>query len=300
MAFSKTSSSSKADMLSQILAFAIANAGFADQGNVPTGTSPNIYTMYRLSKGGVYYNFRVVDTYIQFRMSTTLLSTWPDATNSARYDSMMSTQTYPGPYPNLYLYTDGVVVGVCVELTNQIFNHMAFGKITITDTLDGGEFMTGGYYAYSPYGLFAPNNGNKPPFFYGATSGFSPCDFMLTRQASPTGDYRDYSGFGYQDEGRMVNGNVSTGINQVMLLRTPNMATQRNILFNNYMLRWNPENSLYQVIGHVPNIRGLSVQNLDPAEIIYTDWQCFPLAQMNGDGVNAVNSQFYGIAYKRA
>lgn len=322
MTFQVSTAASMADISSQIAAFAVANAGFVDNGDITV----NGQQIKRLSKGGIYYYFgpfaisRGYSVYnLVYKLGLALLPVFPFMDASVNPNGIcqgqmefgyMSGFAFAGPYPNLYLFTEGTCVHACVELTNGIFNHFSFGKITKTDTFTGGEYMTAGNYNganSTPLQWYPPNSSqNVTPFnSFSGGAGQGGSGYVLRRPpAGAFNDQRDFAPFGgvqgyYDGTLQGARGSIAEGINDRLLRDSPNQGTLRSVMLNNYIFLYDPVSKLYRSAGYIPNMRAINMQSLDLAEVIYTDWQVFPVTQRNGSSSNAPNSVEMGIAYQR-
>lgn len=314
MAFQQTTATNQDDVCAQIAAFAVANAGFTNNGTIVVSTK----NIQRLSKGGTYFYFGnnnagnggATASLVRYRMAYNLAATMPTSTTSQEFDAYWGFYTFPGPYTNLFLFTEGTVVHCAVELTNGIWTHMSFGHMTKTDaTIDGGAFMTASIYAYISGSIWqAPTsyqNGNVPMWLYWANGNLNrpsfPSGYMLHRRAVPFNDYRDFAEMGVVRNGIgcFPNAAINSAYND-LVNRTPNVGTNRSIMFTNYVALHDSVSGLQKLAGYIPGMRVLNMRNIDEKEIIYTDWQVFPFSQRNGNNVNAVNTSDWAYAYKRA
>lgn len=322
MAFQLSTAASLADVCAQIATFAVANAGFTDAGNITDGGQ----VVKRLVKGGIYYYFgqhtvsrgAASPNNIRFTMAFNAQAIFPlggvfAAANiqpTPEVTSYMSAQAFPGPYPSLFLYTEGTCVHAVVELTNGVYNHFSFGKITKTDTFVGGEYMTAGDYTNLTSGFYGPLNTASNGAFFNATTSNGSTTYMLKQPPGLTlNDQRAFAPFGiltsYIAQGgnpvirQGARGSVTQGVNERLLRDSPNQGTQRSVMFNNYIFHYDDVSLLYRCSGYIPNMRVLTIRSLDLAQVIYTDWQVFPISQRNGASLSIPNSIEMGVAYKR-
>lgn len=306
MAFSQTTASSLEDAVSQLVAFAVANAGFTNQGTTVVGS----VTHYRISKGGIYWTLwgELVSGWnrIRGRMSYSIASGVAPTSSNGQYDATsMSAWAFPGPYPTLYLYTEGTCVFMVLEITNGIFNHFAIGNITKTETFTGGEFVSGGHYEYrTPSLTYVLSNAYTGPPFAGSTGGHyrtTALAYVRTIRAggSVNGNYTDFAPFGRNIDNQLARGCGLNSIQTPLMEDSPNEATMRTPLYPNYVHIWDPVTRLYYASGYVPGMRLVPMKAVDPGEIIFTDWQVFPFTQKEGDGRACPVSGNWGLAYQR-
>lgn len=307
MAYSQTTASSSADVISQFCTFAIANAGFADAGTVTIGSR----TLRRISKGGIYWHFIPFATGngIKAYMAYSAQSS-EDAVSSAGqgYSTYCSCWAFPGPYPTLYMYAHSGCVHVAIELTNGIFNHLSFGNITKTDTFTGGEYLTGGSYQNtysSPAQYYSVGSSQQAAVFAGQSQGYSYSNgFGYMRAVKPAGPYnnsQDFAPIGASSDYALRC--AFSAVNSMLerLLRdSPNTATLRTPLFPMYVSLFDSASGLYRLSGYVPGVRVCGNKYVDPAEIVLTNWQCFPLTQKDASALICAPCGNYGLAYQRA
>lgn len=306
MAYSLTTASNLDDVCAQIKAFAIANAGFADAGSATVSGK----TLYRLSKGGIVWHFiqytsgNNIGCYMAYSNQSSL-----NAVSSAGQDlnTYMSAFAFPGPYPNLYLYTEGTCVHAVLELTTGIFNHISFGDITKTETFTGGQYLTAGYYPGtfgSPAQYYDVTSPYQNPTFVGNFHGYNGTHGQSFVRAVPASgalnDYRDFARAGVAANSQKAGFSGPDGMLTNLLRDSPNNATLRTPLFPMYVSLLEPVSGLLRMSGYIPGVRVIPNEMVDPASIILTDWQCFPHTQKNASTLIVAPCGNYGLAYKRA
>ena len=89
------------------------------------------------------------------------------------------------------------------------------------------------------------------------------------------------------------------GILERLYRDSPNNATLRTPLFPLYVFIRDPVSGLFRMSGTLPGVRFASISVVDPAEVILSDWQCFPLSQKFGNRVACPGTGKRGLAYKR-
>lgn len=340
MAFSQTAATSLTDVITQIMAYAVSNAGFANAGSVVLPTynfsAAGGETMYRLSKGGLYWNFivttnanqQVIKNFITGFMSNQLLTIYPtsdtaptQAQSRPPKDSVFSAWGFSGPYTALHMYTEGTCVHAVLEITAGIYNHISLGEITKLDTFTGGQYLHMGSYQrvqsrynttlqineYFPEDAINPSNspmwGGSPIDSGLAAAGTQSGPVNYIYHVLPNtsyGDQRDFAGFEAQQNNLRKASGVTCGFILDTLLRdSPNTATLRTIMFPEYIFILNYASQTYNMAGYVPGVKVVSMRGLEGKDLIYTDYQVFPLTQKNGSNVFASNSGNFGLAYRR-
>lgn len=316
MAYSESTSVADRDAFIQALVnFAVANAGFTDQGS----TFDDPYTIYHISKGSIYWNF-VADLYI---------STWDDIpavscrmtfakilTRSAFTSTGTAGQVYAtlmcvyhtGPFEKYYLYTDGVAVHCALQIYNGVFSHISFGNVTKFGTWTGGEFLTanGCHLTYSGH-TFQPWDASSNGIQFDGGN----CTLQNKRVtgyvrhliAAPTSDRYEFARLGAvteydqkcimtAQEGMMkefMDTCGSIGFN----LRAPLLPV--------YVRTYDTVTARWWLIGYVSGARLVSIEYISPEAIMENEWIAFPMIQLivGGDTALAPRSGYWGVAYKR-
>lgn len=177
MAFTtKSSITTTIEFLVDLVAYAVANAGFADEGSISiTDSGGNSQTMYRISKTvdtvKMYYYFHYSvdpeashsDTAYRMKMMKVLPTdankelTSVDGqyrtTNLGLYDQ---TPTFTG----YSFFTDGQGFFATLEVSTGVFCHMAFGNITKNATFTGGAYLAANNFGRSGnwYNILSASN----------------------------------------------------------------------------------------------------------------------------------------------
>lgn len=309
MAYSVTSASSIDDVVSQIVAFAVAQAGFTNEGVVNlTGVN-----RYRISKGGIYWTIRSNNfggkQHITGRMSYSINGTSDPTNTNGQYNwTVTSLWGFPGPFPNLYLFTEGTCVHAVIELTTGVFNHFSIGVIEKSDTFTGGEYVVGSLMDNQDWDGTKNVYSNIDSSYSSSlmSGGFNSKvsnQYHSYIRNIPTGgasnNESDFAPFAYSRNSQHAYGTTWNGIVQPLFDRTPNTATLRSITLPAYVQFYDFVNGLVQLGGNVPGMRIINLGYLDPGEIILNNWQVFPFVSKYGDRVSYPVTGMYGLAYKR-
>lgn len=316
MAFSQTTAATIEDVIGAICSYAIANAGFTDAGS----TVVNTVTHRRISKGGIYWTFWKDGTSsltryrIACRMSYSIAPTVEPTTLNGQYDrSFCSFYNFQGPFPNVYLFSEGSCVHCVVELTTGAFTHLSLGQITKTETFVGGEYFGGVYqenltgspqqYSFggTNYGsLFSGDNSRGTN--YGGASFEAGAIRDLAGKAAYN-DYRDFPAMGgtnlYPTDYRASNGSMLYGMTHEIFRDAPNVATLRSPILPMYIFLRDPTSGLKRMSGYIPNVRLCPMKYLDNGETILNDWQVFPLVAKESDRYSYPTSGNWGVAYRK-
>lgn len=310
-----TSVANRAAFITAFINFAVANAGFADEGTTVDGSD----TIYHISKGSIFWNFyehtitgqangTIYEIKCKMSFAKILTVTAFESTTTAgqRYPTQMILNGNVGPYVKYFLYTDGNAVHCCLQIYTSIFSHLSFGNIIKSGVWTGGEYVTahgGGWPSASVYSDFDVVLNSI--YFDGgthSTSGNNESGYIRYIVGSPVSDKGDFARIGATtvDNQRCYAG-ITHDIYKVLVedcgpisvnIRAPlysipiqilEYATSRNI-----------------VAGHVPYVRVMSIKEIPPATIVENDWIVFPVSQRTGgDNTLASLSFDWGIAYKR-
>ena len=152
------------EFLEAIMAFAVANAGFTRETNIPisdgSNTADTLYALRRNTDGQLWWGFRVQtnngetlfpNSTIRSRLMTvrpTVANFNPSNSgvvlpNGARRVLAVGAFNLAPPFTGYTLYSDGNNVFAILEIRAGIFTHLAFGNITKAISFQGGEYVSG-------------------------------------------------------------------------------------------------------------------------------------------------------------
>jgi hypothetical protein len=311
------------DLLQDLVDWAVANAGFADEGNAaPPGGATTTY-MYRLSKGGMYWYFfgskqtigGADDGYIAFRAQTALPTNTNYADTSVGPNQITRAQlwrTVTGPYTAYNFFTDGSCVHAVIETTANVFSHLSFGKVTKFGTWTGGEYTTAWYstnWTASGAVGYEFQSGTVP--FEGGNNSSSYQGHVYYPYGA-LGDYRDWAPIRSSESNNqfarfMTVGSLSDsyGIyNQVLagplFWCEANSVNQRAVMIPQYlMLHEETLNGLF-LAGYADHVKFLNMEVITPKDIVEVEWEVFPIIQKYGDKTVAPITENIALAYRRA
>lgn len=297
MAYQTGVTSSRDDLISTLVSFLAAN-GF--QAGPQWGVGSDNY--YSVKKGDVYYNIQVPvaqNGYIylntglsagEFNLTGQVLA----SPYNCRVDNL------GGPHVGYHFFTDGFGVNVAVEIVTNVFVHFNFGELQKNGDFVGGQYVTGtsvGSYAAGWPNMF---NGYNTTTFETSNVGTS-----VTNYSAGHGHVRTPVGGPTASLGRSVQASRtwSTGLagnaGRPLVQASPNAFNGRSVLVPiNIVQGSSGDTGPYYQLGTVGNARFLNIANLNPKEMVNTDWMVFPLSQKNGPGTTYINSENYGIAYR--
>ena len=325
MPFSSGVSSSLDDFLSQLVSFAVANAGFANEGAVTSSVGSGSRTVQRLLKGGVRWWFTrsTTSTNINASMSYSAfasganISTAPTTSVADAQSAWthMNTWAFTGPYVGHYFFTDGTCVHAVLEVASGVFNHISFGNVSKFGTWTGGEYLTGGYYTFTTttggittYGNAFGINYHSRPFNDESDANAITTGRTMVRLANTaaSADFQGVRGVSLDSHSMFVgvaqNSGQDIGSMYTRLLRdAPNETTARTPLFPGFFRRYDSASGLYRLAGTIPYAAFMKMSaDMNAKDIINTDWQVFPITmRTGGDATLAAPSNEYALAYRR-
>lgn len=314
MAFSESTAVADRDAFIQaIIAFAVANAGFTDQGHTIDGTNK----IYHISKGSIYWNF-VEDSYyfntthyaILSRMSfakiTTFVAFEANTTAGQRYPTRMIVYRSTGPYTKYFLYTDGNAVHCVLQIYTGVYSHISFGNMNIYGSWTGGEYLTAmGCYYYSSGYITWDYSRNGILFdggIHNISSSVYPTGYVRYIIGTPANDQTDFARLGSitqnSQQCRMV---TATGIVKTLIEDcSPLGFNMRSPIFPIYVRMRENATGRFILSGHITYARVVNVSLLAPEVVAENDWIVFPMTQRTGgDTALAPISDNWGVAYKR-
>lgn len=331
MAFETGTATDLDDLLTKMVAFAVAQAGFTEITKI-TGTGEQS-DMYILQKGSIYWWFLGDSTtvtdygtngWVDMRMmnTTPTLGNRTSTSYAQQYNSRAQLwNRYDGPYTNYFFYTNGNSVNVVIEVTPLVFTHWSFGVMDKFGTWTGGEFITSSYLHWqtgwnqtndewtggiSSYGAIPFNQGN-------ISSGTNKGTGFVYFPQSSMGDYRDWAPIGstvtssqraYSVCPHEVPGtsyDIFHEPMEILIYCSPNSFNGRAALFPTYFFLLQASTSTrYAMLGHVDNVKILNMLSIDPKETIELEWDVYPIFQKAGDPAVAAVTGNVALAYKRA
>lgn len=325
-------------LLQDVVAFAVANAGFTEMTKITTGLpAGNTTDMYILEKNGIYWYFIGMQradadfgTYgeIDCRMMLTMptVANMETQTDGAYRKSRVALLNRPsGPYTNYWLYSaTGDSVSLALEITPGIFTHMSFGTVNKFGTWTGGEFLTGEMFymtaAYSAASGFqdywaVPGGYGQMSFCTGYHYSYSTLGFFgyVYHPVNSYGDHRDFAAIAggaisssapwfnqrARFQGCYTDASAGDSLIQVLMQRSPNAFNERTALFPTYLTLYDEVSQRYILAGHVEGVRHARIDLLTPKETIEVEWDVYPHSQKTGDQLVAPISGNFGLAYRR-
>ena len=315
-------------LLEDLVSFAVANAGFTDEGAISSG-APGHTDLFRISKGGMYWWFNgttaSISGYgtigvIQCRMGKFLptVATMFTAGDAQQYYCEMTTWSVTtGPYIAANMFSDGTNVFLALETLSGVYSHLAFGKITKFGSWTGGEYLTAHCQRY--YNVTSGwSEVTQANFLFEAGTG-NPItqSQVIYYPINSYGDYRDYwrvgNAFSADSERnhkmqvlpytRLTDSFTSYYtrycINGAIQWASPCNIGGRAPIGPMYVQVPEPIVNAYYTIGLIENVGVVRVDNLNAGDIVDVDWQVFPAVRKSGDDFTSPITQGVGYAFKR-
>lgn len=313
MSYSTGVPSSTTNLIASLINFLVSDGGFT-LGNTWTFTSANSnpdgggtfsnYTARALSRDGQYVTLFWKTTspdYLHLNSCTNNpTSGLPNQQTGAASNSMpIELGTAPLRY---HFFSNGNSVNAAVEWLGGVYQHINIGVITKYGAFTGGLYVSGSFWSRNdPNG---PNYRNWDTSYH-----IRPFDGLSSLNTGTNGHVRvDYLG---QSVALFSNanlaGNVCVGLqlfSRFMIDRSPNAYNGRAVLAPIEILLGLEDLSIpshHKPLGRVDNVAYINITNLNPLDVILTDWMVFPLSAKNSGGTVAsgyINSGNYGIAYR--
>ena len=223
-----------------------------------------------------------------------------------------------GPFTNTWFFADAFTCQMIVEVAANVFTHLGLGTVEKYGTWTGGEFISGCYNNYygsttgwtttqaqTPY-----DAGQSPSDKYcavhnpidGTTD--SEADYAVTRSSVQNNQrarftipyHMNYTASQYTtfDSNCMISR---------LLLNSPNAFNNRATLCPTYLRLWDAAADSYELAGHVPGVRCLNIESIEPKAVVDRDgseeWVVFPIISKFGDPMAYPVTGNVGIAYYR-
>ena len=316
-------------MLSDLIDFAVAEAGFTNEGKVSAIGGNIITDFYRISKNGIYWWFlgstftvspfpSTVAT-IQCRMMLTLPTLANRSTLSLGQDTTCEMNTWTvtnGPFIASNMFTDGTSVFMVVETLSGVFTHLAFGEVTKFGTWSGGQYLTAqSHRSYSTtvgwslvssasyvFDAESSDTVRAGAVYFPINSNGNNTDFVMecANFTSFTERSCKFASIGDDDLDDIASGyRQLEGLSGILLWATPNSVNNRAPIIPVYLTIREPATNNVIVAGHVPNVGVIRVDNIQPREIVDVEWQVYPHVRKAGADFVAPITGRTGMAYKR-
>lgn len=334
MAFLENSAANPTDLLEEFVNFAVTHCGFTRLPNLTVAgyTTP----IFVLSKGGLYWwlgaisaSFANYGTYgeITGRMMLVAPTTTNLTTNALGqyYRTRISLfNRATGPYVKHRFYTDGNELYCVLEITPGAYTHFGIGKIPTAGPWAGGQFLVGSWAYINQYSAtygwpaistmvsnssvpFCANSRHR--YLYDA-SGYNHI-YNPNQNLGNSGDFAVILKGSYSDaninknhcQGSVPYGEVTGFLGASLAASAKNTFNQRNVINGNLIYmndnRAADTTARYFVFGAPAVLRPISMDGLNPKDIVEVTWDTYPIFLKGGDNKGYPDSGNYGIAYNR-
>lgn len=310
MAYATGVSTTLNDLLTAVFNFAVANSGFTVGPSWSYTLGGVTYDVRSLVKNGINYNFGIPRTgEIWLGMNTT---PGPVVTSAAQVAqplacaSNAAVRNSGGPHVGYHLFGDSYCVCVAVEIVTNVFIHFSFGEIVKNGTWDGGQYVMGHAAGGAQYWNTILSAQHVFPFINHGDIGVGGnpqaavgVNHMRTSTNGPI------AGLHYTP-GSTVNSYAATTASAgncglPLLTASPNTFNGRSPLVPVHVVQGSSGgvNGPYYQMGSCSIARLVNIRDLNPKEIVNSDWMVFPVSQKNGPNTTYISSGNYGIAYKQ-
>ena len=308
MAYQTGPSASPVDLMAALAAF-IAPHGFVAQ----TPWTNGAYTIQSFLKNGVYYNFQYNVSELNLSTSLAISGSGLITAQSGALNVLMKIKQIVGPHIGYHYFTDGKAVHCVVEIVTGVFTHFNFGEITKNGNWGGGAFVTGSSIKDGSLSFPAEadliSGYNQYPFMTYSTMG----NTGVTSQTGIGHVRSDTNGagricpMGWNSIASSPNTDIVYCLAWVsnegrrLINASPNTYNGRAVIMPITLLQaTTAATGPYFQLGHVPNAGVVNMTNINPKDVVNSDWMAFPIGQKNSTaGTVYINSQMYGMAYKK-
>lgn len=308
MAYQTGVASTLQDLIGGVINFAQLNGFTVGPSGTYTGVGISgvnlTFDVQSLVQDDIYFLFAIPRTGVQYLWLQTAES-WNGTTWSGQSATWTRCDDLIGPNIGHHFFCDGRCFNAVVEVVTNVFTHFNFGTIQKNGNWVGGQFVTGlSRYrpnATNPYDdIFSPYNrltfGSATIGSSRSNSGITYCDgHIRTPVGAPTASF-----------GRTNTSTVAyctawadnSGRN--LVLNSPNSFNGRSVLVPiNIVQAASGQATPFLQLGYVGNACVINIRDLNPKDIVNTDWMVFPVTQKNGNGTIYINSKNYGYAYRK-
>lgn len=304
MAYQTGTTTSVSDLITTLFSFATAN-GFTAGSTWTNGS----YSVATLVKGGIYFIFEYKSDDLLMNTATALTGSGAALAQTGAAAKSLDIFPIQGPHVSYHMFADGNAIHVAVEITTNVFTHLNFGMITKNGSWTGGAFITGSRspsiasptpaqlavnatYSNFPFYTIGPTgSGNNQPVYYGHIRS----DALGTGKMATFGSVNVSNAsdacycVSWLDDGGMP-----------ILDASPNASNGRSVILPITLI----QSTLgltgpYFQLGHIPNAGLINIANLNPKDLVNTDWMVFPIGIKGSTNGTYINSLNYAMAYKK-
>jgi hypothetical protein len=207
------------------------------------------------------------------------------------------------PFTSYHFFSEGTTVHMAAEMSSGAYTHLNFGDITKYGSWTGGQYLavtrtafaSASYFdVVSPFRHGWPFTGYQSDNDMGSGSPNNGWSFIYLPYNSR--DFATLGQTGYASGVTTYNRTYTFGFSQHIVDASGPMPYAPNA-YNNRSLGLRLEvflkdaisggSGLLRPIGYIPNIRLINIANLNPKDVVNTDWMVFPCQFKNGALLNS-------------
>jgi len=205
-----------------------------------------------------------------------------------------------GPFTKYHLFggtegTGGRYLYAVVETTAGIFTHFGIGTLNRVGDLDVPFSVGLTWNMSTTYWRSLGDSHHQRMFDSSSAYQSAGRGHVSLHQKNPAGTAECYY-FGNNDVTYNAVGGSVGGMNGEFISDSPNSMNSRAMLMPNHIRVRDAEDAWYRIVGIAPAFRTINIRNLQPEDIVDTDWMVFPVKAKNT--TTGPNSGNYGWAYK--
>ena len=309
MAYQTTTPASVSALVSQIIAFAVANANMTDATGSPAGSNGG-YTQHALqTPSGAYITLAYNSTEILANTSTAWSKNTALVSQTGAHSLNARYRTTATPV-KAWMFADGYSCHVVINPTAGAYHHLSFGRLEKFGTYTGGEYVAA---SYLPSATFLNSTWIMPHYWKNNGTPSYNNSVRVTYgglQVAAQGyiGASDANNFNCGFAGTSGAGQAGATLYGDPLWRQPNSYNGRAVIMPpQYFLAYDKLSAItpegWIPIGQVSNCGYINMENINPEDVTNDDWVVFPLCMKNP--VNPilanyeVDTQNIGLAYKK-
>lgn len=308
MAYQTSAPASTSALISDLITFAVASGGVS-LGNTWTFTASSVnYTARALLRDSQYINIAWKTTSPdRVYLNTSTNNPTTGALTAQTACSTVNKEIVLGTSPVRYhMFADGYSTHCAVEWLGGAYQHINLGHLEKIGTYTGGAYVDGSWWNPSYYAQDGDSGSyhNRPFDLISVASTYGRCGHV---RATYGGNTIHSLGLNAGNPGGAAcNVNSWAGssiyLDRTPIGRSPNSYNGRAGLIPVLIALGETDSGTPASvipIGQVRNAAHINIANLNPGDMVLTDWMVFPWSAKNAGGVTYVNSLNYGIAYKK-
>jgi hypothetical protein len=319
MAYATGNAATVDALMNALISFSIANAGMTEVVRRTETISTLSWTVVCLQKGTSFWWMRFRDSACYgFPATSSAGATWATITGRPASESWLAPLIQP--FTSYHFFSEGTTVHMAAEMSSGAYAHLNFGDITKYGSWTGGQYFAVTRTSFnisadaSSVALFDhcwPFTGYQTDNNRVGTNATSGLGWSFIHLPYNGRDFATLGQTGYSSSGvaATYNRTFCFGYSQHLaeasspIFHSPNAYNNRSLGLRLEIFLKDAiggGSGLLQPIGYVPNLRFINIANLNPKDVINTDWMVFPCQFKNGALLNSYsNSQNFGWAVRQ-